>query len=170
MHPYPPPPPAPPQNRNAIAVLVVAFVGLFLAVAVVGGFFILRDDSDKTDRPITQRSLPSEITKVTGTWEGTYSCGQGPTKLILTIDPGTRTPLKATFDFSAPATNPDVPSGSFTLTGTVRNDTLTLDPDKWITRPPGWEMVGLTGKIGPSGTIEGNITNAACTTFELRQS
>ena len=73
-------------------------------------------------------------------WHGSYVCNQGLTRMQLTLRPlpgngGNR--IAAEFVFSSDPDNPSVPTGSFSLTGTVnRNDrTLTLKQERWLEQP-----------------------------------
>lgn len=104
----------------------------------------------------------------TSRWVGRYECPQGVTGLTLEIvtSPSGAT---ATFRFYAVPENPDVPSGSFVMRGTVRGDgTVELVPDHWLEQPTDYWMVGLVGTIDPSGaTLRGRIREAACGAFDL---
>ncbi|MDB5471877.1 MAG: hypothetical protein JWR84_3437 [Caulobacter sp.] len=84
---------------------------------------------------------------IDGTWEGAYVCGQGKTGLTLTLDGTADGQVTGTFSFWPRQDNPDVPSGSFAVRGTITpQGDLRLQGDHWIDQPAGFEMVGLEGK------------------------
>ena len=81
--------------------------------------------------------------RLTGTWTGTYVCPQGRTGLRLILTAAADGTLAATFDFYPVDGEAGVRSGSFTLTGTYSAQGLELRPDRWISQPPDYAMVGL---------------------------
>ena len=81
-----------------------------------------------------------------GTWVGTYTCRQGLTGLQLDIDAGEENSLAATFAFYTIDSNPDVPSGKFTMRGTYSDAGIELIQDTWIQQPAGYEMVDLRSR------------------------
>jgi hypothetical protein len=103
-----------------------------------------------------------------GAWEGSYMCGQGETRLRLVITPdGKEGALRAEFLFSAMRSNPNVPTGSYRLTGEIsRAGVFELRPQAWNVRPQGFDMVGLRGVI-ENGRLTGQITNPNCSWFRL---
>lgn len=109
----------------------------------------------------------------TSVWEGRYDCTQGITGLTLElVGSGTGdSSVAATFHFYAVPENPDVPSGRYTLVGTVRGDgTIDLVPNAWIEQPYGYVMVGMTGFLDrATGIMRGAITNPGCTAFDLER-
>jgi hypothetical protein len=118
----------------------------------------------------------SKLKLLNGTWEGTYICEQGLTKMKLIIKAQSTTNIDAIFVFSAHASNPTVPSGSFTMKGTYANldsvdvpDTLELKAINWISRPSGYMAIDLQGNISPSEKrIIGNVLNApSCSNFDV---
>jgi hypothetical protein len=105
-------------------------------------------------------------------WEGRYVCAQGVTGLVVTIDPIGAEEVAATFRFFAVAENPSVPSGSYTMRGVLSAGTgaVQLVPERWIQRPPGYVMVGMTGLFDlRSGVMQGRIDAPSCGPFELRR-
>jgi hypothetical protein len=106
-------------------------------------------------------------------WNGRYICAQGITGLTLTLDVDASEHATAVFDFGAVPENPSVPTGRYLLAGYLERGGgggvwLRLAPDRWITRPPGYEMVGLTARIDASArTMRGNVDYATCTVLEL---
>ncbi len=119
---------------------------------------------------------PQSFKLLNGTWEGTYLCGQGLTKLKLIINAQKSTNIDAIFIFSAHASNPTVPSGSFKMKGVYKNlnsvdipDTLELKATRWINRPSKYDTVDLQGNVSPSEKrIVGNVLNASnCSKFDV---
>lgn len=106
-------------------------------------------------------------------WRGRYVCGQGVTALTLTLDIGVGARATAVFDFGASPENPSVPSGRYLLVGTIESAldgsaSVRLVPDRWIARPSGYEMVGLSAQIDPSARVmRGIIDYAGCGGLEL---
>jgi hypothetical protein len=121
----------------------------------------------------------SKVSFLTGTWEGTYTCGQGLTSLRLVIDAQSPTEISAVFIFSPHPSNPNIPSGSFEMTGTYRTfdspdvpGVLELEGVNWLNQPSGWSMVNLTGNVSAADDeIRGNVVplqgGTGCTTFEV---
>lgn len=109
---------------------------------------------------------------VFGTWVGTYSCGQGRTALILSIQPGTATPLSARFHFGASADNPSVPSGCFIMSGAYQPGSggFLLMGDTWLHQPADYVTVDLEGRyIGEPEALRGQVRGPGCRGFELRR-
>ena len=109
---------------------------------------------------------------LSGTWTGAYYCGQGETGLRLIMQASSDGQVNATFSFYPLPGNPDVPSGSFAMTGTYSAGGVALTPDYWISEPPGYEMVGLASVLAPGNqnVLEGHITASGCTTFSVQKS
>jgi len=109
-------------------------------------------------------SLQAELT---GSWVGSYTCAQGLTGLRLDIQAAPGGSATATFNFYALPSNPSVPTGKYTMTGTYSATGIKLTPSHWVVQPSGYEMVGLDG--GPL-THNGNTLSGAvvsCTTFSV---
>ena len=107
-------------------------------------------------------------------WRGFYECAQGKTAVQLTLDLDSDGTAKAIFDFGPHADKPDLPAGSYRLSGTSREDGSKLEielvPDRWISQPPGYEMVGLSAVTGSRRLrMRGRITNSACSTFDVQR-
>jgi hypothetical protein len=110
-----------------------------------------------------------------GTWEGSYTCHQGLTRLKLVIDAKSTTDIDAVFMFSAHPQNPNVPSGRFRMEGTLETfnspdipDLLDLKGTAWMNQPSGWIMVDLRGDVSSSKQrIVGNVPSPGCSTFEV---
>jgi len=109
---------------------------------------------------------------LSGTWTGAYYCNQGETGLRLIMQATSDGQVNATFNFYPLPGNPDVPSGSFAMTGSYSAEGVVLTPDHWISEPPGYEMVGLASVLAPGNqnVLEGQITTSECTTFSVQKS
>ncbi len=110
-------------------------------------------------------------------WRGSYTCSQGATPLTLRITDiahGEReTPYGdgryATADFEFGGQGSGIPRGSYRLEGAVLDDgQVRLAPRAWIRRPPGYMMVGLSGRVDARGNFTGRIADRSCGAFELR--
>jgi hypothetical protein len=117
----------------------------------------------KSPTPAAGRSATAVIS---GDWEGRYTCSQGLTGLDLKISRKGAAP-SATFNFYPLTSNPNVPVGSYTMTGTYHSAAkIVLHGHKWILHPPGFDLVGLTGKI-TGKRFHGTVQGTDCTTFSL---
>jgi hypothetical protein len=109
---------------------------------------------------------------MSGDWEGTYGCSQGLTGLDLRVVATASGKLTAYFDFYPVTSNPTVPSGSFSMSGSYNAKGVTLTPVKWLVAPAGYETVGLSGFTpGFKGvnTFRGSITVSGCASFLLHR-
>jgi hypothetical protein len=107
-------------------------------------------------------------------WIGRYTCRQGITAIQLTVDVSPGGDAGAIFDFGPHPGNPELPAGSFRLTGTVRTIgselALELIPDRWIHQPDGYVMVGFHAETDRARRwLRGAITDPSCETLELRR-
>lgn len=85
-----------------------------------------------------------------GIWVGTYVAGQGQTKAQFNINEVSKDGYASgIFNFSATPTNPDVPSGSYSIKGGYDKNTgkVTLAGDEWIDQPSGYEIVDFYGYL-----------------------
>jgi hypothetical protein len=106
---------------------------------------------------------------VSGQWKGTYTCGQGLTGFNLDISDEGGGAVSAVFSFGPVESNPGVPNGSYSMTGRRDPRSLTLTPNAWIEKPPGYVMVGLVAELQGKDpdVLSGTVTNSACTTFRV---
>jgi hypothetical protein len=127
--------------------------------------------STPTPTPSPASSASLSPSALTGTWKGSYDCAQGETGLRLVIQAVPGGTVTATFNFSAVPSNPGVPSGSYTMTGTFSSAGLVLTQNQWISQPPGYEMVDLSAEPPSQGgtVLRGTITTCG-TTFTLTRS
>jgi hypothetical protein len=132
---------------------------MFLAVMVTAFFLVI---------PLAASAQQSP--NMAGNWSGTYTCAQGVTDLRLAIFQTTASRVTAVFKFSADSTNPGVPSGRYWVSGTYhrRSGRVVLRPSRWIKRPAGYIMVGLSGDVADgNASISGKVLNSACSTFTV---
>jgi hypothetical protein len=131
-----------------------------------------------TARPASVSTSPAAVQSptapagaaVVGVWVGTYTCSQGLTGMRLTITGGGGggDTLMAVVAFYAVASNPNVPDGSYEMTGSYSAaEGLILTPDHWISEPAGYEMVGLSGPPPSGNSMRGTVQSAGCTTFSV---
>ena len=109
------------------------------------------------------------------TWSGYYVCKQGTTSLILRINSVTEIKntdilnVEAIFDFDY-ANGRTVGKSNLYGQYNPKNRTLLLNPGEWIQRPPGYESVGMDGKISSDGKhYTGKIRSpsAGCSEFNV---
>ncbi|MCW2938408.1 MAG: serine/threonine protein kinase [Actinomycetia bacterium] len=134
------------------------------------------DDTGKPKPPQDLHFVPcaqTTVSTIAGTWTGSYFCSQGRTGLRLVITSDSGDAVAATFSFFPLPSNPNVPSGSYAMTGTYTAIGLSLKQDHWIDQPSGYEMVDLVAPpIEGGNTLSGTVEAAGrgCTTFSLRKS
>ena len=103
-------------------------------------------------------------------WIGKYRCAQGETDLVLTFIDVDGPELRALFTFDHP---PSGAGGVFEMRGawSVEGRKAALSPTAWVTRPPGYVMVGLRGAVTVDGRrFLGVVDGPGCTDFALRLS
>lgn len=89
-----------------------------------------------------------DASSLDGVWSGEYTCAQGITGLKLTLDGTPDGQVSGTFEFHPVARNPKLPTGSFTVRGTLDSaGRLKLNPDRWVKQVAGWNMVSLDGRL-----------------------
>ena len=103
-------------------------------------------------------------------WSGEYTCSQGLTAIVLTIDHDeTSHELRAEFAFSRhPQNAGHVPSGRYLVEGRYdpTTDRLSLNPKQWIDQPDGYVMVGLAGTYSAEDlSISGRVLSEGCTSW-----
>ncbi len=107
---------------------------------------------------------------VDGVWAGTYVCNQGTTGVQLSISGSSGGTVMAKVNFFPVASNPGVPDGSYEMVGSYSAaQGLVLNPDYWISQPPGYQMVGLTAAAPRGNSMTGEVQGANCTTFAVRR-
>ena len=105
---------------------------------------------------------------LTGTWEGSYSCASGTSRLRLTILDVNEGDVRAFFESTE--VGGGAPTGSFRMTGTNTDGTLTLEGLDWVEQAQGGEMVGLqadTGSRADTELLEGTVVGGGCETFTV---
>jgi serine/threonine protein kinase len=114
-------------------------------------------------------SLQAELT---GTWTGSYTCSQGLTDVQLDIQAAPGGTATATVNFYPDPSNPAVPSGEYTMTGTYSASGMALIPAHWIRQPANYLMVSFDARpLANNGrTLRGTIPANGCTTFTTTKS
>ncbi len=132
---------------------------LFLTVAVAIAWMAeLAPASAETAEPLL------------GKWRGQYTCLQGDTGLLLTIDAAEGLVFAGEFAFFALPSNPGVPSGRFTVEGLFDPSlgSVAIKGVRWVEQPPNYAMVDVVGRLSKDGrTITGKIVFTGCTEFHL---
>jgi predicted aspartyl protease len=111
---------------------------------------------------------------VTAEYKGAYVCSQGPTAIDLKIYtlPG-QTKTTIVFAFGPTSSNRAPRSGTFLMQGAIPADggRMELEPDSWLSRPPGYGMIGLSGYSSDGGVnFAGEVTGGTnCTTFSVQK-
>ena len=82
-----------------------------------------------------------------GTWAGTYAANQGLTRVVVVIEPTGTQDFAGHFLFYPDNSNPQVPSGHYTLSGRVdpQSGTMKFDGVTWLIQPSGYVFVGFDG-------------------------
>jgi len=112
-------------------------------------------------------TLPAAAS-IAGTYEGRYQCRDWRA-LTLQIRDLSGGRISATFTF--PVNQPGFAGdGSYSMMGVydARSGRFQLSPQQWLRRPPGYNMVGLTGMADSSnGVLRGKVDSFMCGPFEL---
>jgi hypothetical protein len=168
---------------NQIKVLLMIKVKIFRVMGVAGliwssmalnahGIYARSEGGlSKPLNNVTKKAQVQYLNDLNGTWEGAYTCPQGPTNLKLVITAKSTKNIDAVFQFSPHPNNPNTPSGSFRMKGNLeRPDLLYLKATTWINKPAGYMTVDLRGNIYTSRSrIIGNILSDDCSAFELKR-
>jgi hypothetical protein len=107
-------------------------------------------------------------------YQGAYFCGSQVAHLTLKVLPQAGEPRRrAMFSFGPEPTSPSVPRGAFIVEGAIdlQGGALVLTPVRWVTQPPGYNWLGLSGRSDDGGkTFSGRVTDSsACTIFTLKR-
>ena len=95
---------------------------------------------------------------------GSYYCAQGDTALTLRVLSVEGASLRVEFVFNHA---PSHAAGRYTLTGMCASGHVTLQPEAWISRPPGYIMVGMEGDAARDGRFSGRMTHTLCGAFSV---
>jgi hypothetical protein len=121
-------------------------------------------------------AFAADATGLTGHWVGGYECAQGKMGLVLDLVGQPDGTVTGTFAFApTKGSGPMAATGSYALKGSVSNSGLfSLNPDSWITRPAGYEMVGMLGFLGFDGLdrvggFSGEMKSAGCGKYRVER-
>lgn len=108
--------------------------------------------------------------RVTGTWEGTYTCAQGPTDAVLTLDDYGDGTVGAAWEFEGDDGSP----GMFHLEGTYEAGQLSLTPVDWADgyELDGYEMLSLEADLSDRADteqLEADIPVEGCTDVSVER-
>jgi hypothetical protein len=115
-------------------------------------------------------SFAQAATTLTGKWRGSYSCLQGHTGLLLTIEDSVGGVFSGEFAFFPLDDNPKVPKGRFAIAGIFNSQSgaVAMKGVHWIEQPPNYLMVDLSGTLSDDGrSIDGKIEFSGCTSFHV---
>ncbi|GLS21763.1 hypothetical protein GCM10007874_47800 [Labrys miyagiensis] len=109
---------------------------------------------------------------LTGTWKGSYLCGQGLTGLTLSLDQQSGEAVLGTFHFYPLPSNPAAKEGCFAVAGHIFEDKrVFIGASTWITQPKDYITVDLEGRIAASGkAMKGDVKTpyaGLCSVFSL---
>ena len=105
-----------------------------------------------------------------GKWRGSYSCLQGHTGLLLTIEDAVGDVFTGEFAFFPLAENPKVPKGRFAVAGIFNSASggVAVKGVYWIEQPNNYVMVDLSGTLSSDGrSIDGQVEFTGCTSFHV---
>ncbi len=127
---------------------------------------VVREQAGIVQDPTSDLTATAKV--LSGTWKGTYRCGQGLTGLRLVLFPTADGTLLGTFNFYPVDSNPGVPSGRYAMRGTYSESWFDLRSDYWIDQPSGYGMVDVSGDVpaGPSEHLAGRLPGS-CKTYDL---
>jgi clan AA aspartic protease (TIGR02281 family) len=150
-----------PRNQSDLSTIITILLSAALSLLPIGqaGF---------------AQSLDALKNRIMSEYSGSYLCLQGETSLTIQfLRPASDSQAAAIFKFGPSPDNQSVPVGAFLLTGTVdlSGGRLDLQPLSWLSQPPGYMMVGLSGTSSDGGkTFEGVILNGIrCSTFSINR-
>ncbi len=111
--------------------------------------------------------------QLTGRFEGGYECAQGTTWLRLDTKAKGNGEMTATFAFGTAVLHGEtintVPDGKYAMRGRWSGNHFQLEPERWINRPAGFTMVGITGDADGTGALSGDVNFPGCSLFSVRR-
>jgi hypothetical protein len=178
------------SSRSGRWTLARAVVGSLVLVAVVGACSSGDDDDSASSTSVPPGGSSTTVAggaggspaggaaggaasggeSLSGVWEGSYACAQGQTGLRLTIDDTNEADVGASFEYFPVGGNPDVATGSYTMTGSSSDGTLALEGHEWLEQGGDYTMVGLQADVGgrsDTEALEGTVVGEGCSTFSV---
>ena len=119
-------------------------------------------------RPAAEANTDRKRIPAFSVWIGEYRCYQGMTSMRLSIEARPNGEASASFEFGPHPDNKNLPKGELKMKGTIKllsrgQLSIKLDPDRWITQPPGWTMVPVTATSDiEHRTLEGKMHQEHC--------
>lgn len=127
-------------------------------LGIGGGFYVDRDKRVRYQTPSKAKlaQVIKENAPLFGTYQGTYTAGQGLTGVTLILNG-----RAGEFHFYSVEENPGVPSGVFTTSNTydIKTKSIEIKGGSWIKRPGSYVVVDLAGKYNNgyiTGYLDGN--------------
>jgi predicted Ser/Thr protein kinase len=115
------------------------------------------------------RAAAERLRALTGTWSGTFTCGQGVTGATLQIVASSDENVGALFQFAVPGSSP----GSYFLHGDFdpRTNRVAMRFTRWKSQPPSSSMAGnISGVVDLTrGEMHGNLVLPGCAGLSLRR-
>lgn len=142
---------------------------LILSGCASAGTASMADSPAAGGAEIVEIPATADARAMTGTWRGTYVCGQGLTSLQLDLVGREDGRVEGTFAFSEHPENPGVPSGSYRVHGTLSSGlVLRLETGDWIEHPQDYFPVPLVGRVElERRRYYGFVDFLACETFSV---
>jgi len=125
-----------------------------------------------TASPSTTTAALTATELLTGTWEGTYTCGQGLIGLRLLLQGDAAGEIQGVFEGFAIPANPGRPDLAYFVNGGIVGDELWLRHTSWINQPATYLPSDLVAPLtDPAATdfIEGDMLLDQCTTFAVER-
>jgi hypothetical protein len=121
--------------------------------------------------PLLLATSGATAATIGGTYSGYYQCAV-TRNLDLQVNDLGGGRISAVFTFPMPgaAAGRGANSGSYTMSGSYdpQSGHFRLEPQQWISRPPGFIMIGLDGVFDPrTRRLTGSIPSFGCGRFEL---
>jgi hypothetical protein len=134
-----------------------------------GAFSLTKENASAPGAGNAQAQAP-DYDRLIGVWKGRYRCGQGLTGVTVTLHDKAADGPSGIFEFYPIPENPDIPSGSYTVHAAYDPATgaLRLEPLRWISMPPGYELAAFDGVVESRGAeYRGRVEHPACADFSL---
>jgi serine/threonine protein kinase len=110
----------------------------------------------------------TRLRALTGTWSGTFTCGQGVTGATLQIVASSDQSVGALFQFGVPNSSP----GSYFLRGTfdAATNRLAMRFTTWKNQPPGYPAGNVSGTVNfGTNELHGLVVLPGCAALSMRK-
>jgi hypothetical protein len=121
---------------------------------------------------------PGDITPTTadarddlsGDWGGVYQCVQGQTAVVVSLALEKDGAVNGTFTFGNLPGRTNAKDGKYRIVGIfdATAGKLRMQPNGWITQPPGYFPVGFTADLDPAAQrLTGHVDFAGCSRISM---